>query len=179
MAKQRFRKRPVVVEAQAYEQGLEDRVVSLRIGEMSSEVLEIAKAWYGDVVQAAVDLYASADTREEETERWPRFQLPYLKTLEGNHFIRPTDFIVTGVAGERYPVKKEIFECTYELAPDGALPKELEEADARLTQLVRDYQERARFVPATRSLLADLSTRWEAGERTLRLVNEIMNAPSV
>lgn len=34
--------------------------------------------------------------------------------LEGNHEITPTDWIVTGVKGERYPVKDDIFRMTYE-----------------------------------------------------------------
>lgn len=37
----------------------------------------------------------------------------HIETLEGRMLCRKGDFIVTGVAGERYPVKKEIFEATY------------------------------------------------------------------
>ena len=42
--------------------------------------------------------------------------MPYINTLEGRHYItvNPPDYIVTGVRGERYPVKKDIFELTYE-----------------------------------------------------------------
>lgn len=38
-----------------------------------------------------------------------------IKTLEGWMLVRPGDWIVTGIQGEQYPVKKEIFEATYEL----------------------------------------------------------------
>jgi hypothetical protein len=31
--------------------------------------------------------------------------------MQGN----PGDYLITGVAGEQYPCKKEIFEATYEL----------------------------------------------------------------
>lgn len=38
----------------------------------------------------------------------------YIKTLEGGHIVCPGDWIVTGVQGERYPVKPDIFAQTYE-----------------------------------------------------------------
>lgn len=38
----------------------------------------------------------------------------WIDTLEGGHIVCPGDWIVTGIAGERYPVKPRIFEDTYE-----------------------------------------------------------------
>jgi hypothetical protein len=38
----------------------------------------------------------------------------WIDTLEGGHIVCPGDWIVTGVHGERYPVKPDIFEATYE-----------------------------------------------------------------
>ena len=35
-------------------------------------------------------------------------------TLEGDLTAQPSDYIITGVAGEQYPCKAEIFEATYE-----------------------------------------------------------------
>lgn len=35
-------------------------------------------------------------------------------TLDGPHIASPGDWIITGVKGERYPVKPDIFEMTYE-----------------------------------------------------------------
>ena len=43
---------------------------------------------------------------------------PYINTLEGKHYISPGDWIITGVKGERYPIKGDIFEMTYEKAED-------------------------------------------------------------
>jgi len=37
-------------------------------------------------------------------------------TLEGDHIVTPGDWIITGVKGEHYPCKPDIFEMTYELA---------------------------------------------------------------
>lgn len=39
---------------------------------------------------------------------------PYVKTLEGSHIVCPGDWIITGVKGEHYPCKPDIFEQTYE-----------------------------------------------------------------
>lgn len=35
-------------------------------------------------------------------------------TLEGTHVVCPGDWIITGVKGEKYPCKPDIFEATYE-----------------------------------------------------------------
>jgi hypothetical protein len=37
-----------------------------------------------------------------------------IPTLEGNHLARENDWIIKGVAGEFYPCKPDIFEATYE-----------------------------------------------------------------
>ena len=39
---------------------------------------------------------------------------PIIQTLEGPHFVTPGDWIITGVKGEHYPCKPDIFEATYE-----------------------------------------------------------------
>ena len=39
---------------------------------------------------------------------------PQIETLEGAHLVRPGDWIITGVKGEHYPCKPDIFEATYE-----------------------------------------------------------------
>ncbi len=40
----------------------------------------------------------------------------WIDTLEGGHIVCVGDFIITGVQGERYPCKPDIFEQTYEAA---------------------------------------------------------------
>lgn len=39
-----------------------------------------------------------------------------IDTLEGGHTVCPGDIIITGVQGERYPCKPDIFATTYEVA---------------------------------------------------------------
>ena len=38
----------------------------------------------------------------------------YIDTLEGMHIVKPGDYIITGVKGEHYPCKPDIFAMTYE-----------------------------------------------------------------
>lgn len=48
--------------------------------------------------------------------------IPWVETLEGGHIVTPGDWIITGVKGEHYPCKPDIFEMTYDRVvenPDG------------------------------------------------------------
>ena len=38
----------------------------------------------------------------------------FIETLEGGHTVSIGDWIITGVKGEKYPCKPDIFEATYE-----------------------------------------------------------------
>lgn len=38
----------------------------------------------------------------------------WIDTLEGGHIVCPGDWIITGIAGEQYPCKPNIFAATYE-----------------------------------------------------------------
>lgn len=49
----------------------------------------------------------------------------YIHTLEGGHTVCPGDWIITGVQGERYPCKPDIFAATYEAA-SGAKPRAID-----------------------------------------------------
>lgn len=93
----KFRKKPIAIDAEPYTPGLEDGFNYYKI---TGEFL----------------CYLKKDVKI--TPRAGR--RPVIETLEGNHEITtcPPDYIVTGVKGERYPVKKDIFEMTYEKVED-------------------------------------------------------------
>ena len=38
----------------------------------------------------------------------------WVHTLEGGHVVTPGDWIITGIKGEHYPCKPDIFAATYE-----------------------------------------------------------------
>lgn len=42
----------------------------------------------------------------------------WIPTLEGWHIVCPNDWIITGVKGEMYPCKPDIFAATYEPVDD-------------------------------------------------------------
>lgn len=42
----------------------------------------------------------------------------WIDTKEGGHIVCPGDWIITGVKGEHYPCKPDIFEMTYEPCDD-------------------------------------------------------------
>lgn len=42
----------------------------------------------------------------------------WIDTFEGGHIVCPGDYVITGVKGERYPCKPDIFAATYESVED-------------------------------------------------------------
>ncbi len=67
-----------------------------------------ATQWFKDGDHLAVMKHTSQD---------PRLQgCGQIRTLEGWHIVTPKDWIITGVKGEHYPCKPDIFEMTYEAA---------------------------------------------------------------
>ena len=94
----KYRKRPVVVEAEQWWPGKD--VPGVRPVKGSSRSLEEAFAEF--VARGGRDVSSFFD------------QCGYIETLEGPHLVMPGDWIVTGVKGEKYAVKPDIFEATYE-----------------------------------------------------------------
>lgn len=42
----------------------------------------------------------------------------HIQTLEGDLTVRAGDWVITGIEGEHYAIKPDIFEATYELVED-------------------------------------------------------------
>lgn len=49
-----------------------------------------------------------------QVQERPPSKLGWVETLEGYHIVTPGDYIITGIKGEHYPCKPDIFEATYE-----------------------------------------------------------------
>lgn len=98
-----FRKKPVVIEAvQWFPPGDERHDPSLLSHRKGNSVDP------GDYLQLG-DLFATPGVAIEG------FPAQYfIKTLEGNMKVSPGDYIITGVAGEKYNCKPDIFVATYE-----------------------------------------------------------------
>lgn len=88
----KYVKKPILIEAEQYRCGLEDGF---------------------DEVDAAVKAGLNVDTYISPVSP---DKVPFIVTLEGKHYINEGDYIITGVDGERYPCKREIFLRTYTLA---------------------------------------------------------------
>tara|TARA_Y100000310_G_C20401745_1_gene677739 strand:+ start:282 stop:650 length:369 start_codon:yes stop_codon:yes gene_type:complete len=87
----KYRKKPIIVEAQQWD-GTAERGITI-------------ESWAMD---GSIECHTSFD------------QPPSLfcKTLEGNMYASPGDFIIRGIQGEFYPCKPDIFAATYEEVPD-------------------------------------------------------------
>jgi len=98
-------KKPIPVKIEPYSSGMEDGIenISITIHSDTSSIREVLIPDYF----VGVWINKDGDTVQG-------YRIPYINTLEGKHYIRPDDYIVTGVDGERYPIKKSIFEATYE-----------------------------------------------------------------
>ena len=71
------------------------------------------------VVVDAVQWFKHGDHSAVE-ESLANDQFGWIDTLEGGHIVTPGDYIITGVVGEIYPCKPDIFKMTYELVEEQA-----------------------------------------------------------
>lgn len=91
----KFRKKPIAVEATQW----------FKLGDLETIVRRYDDAGRGQIpCQKCHNMLA--------THGW-------VDTLEGGHIVCPGDWIMTGVDGEHYPCKPDIFTKTYEPVPEG------------------------------------------------------------
>ncbi len=110
----KFRKRPVVIEAHQWHKNGDHPEDDCRITE--PDTLS-GKPWLseGKVVRyfrRPEAEYASDALHKVCGRAW--YMHGWIDTLEGGHTVCPGDWVITGVKGERYPCKPDIFDATYE-----------------------------------------------------------------
>ena len=81
----KFRKKPVIIEAEQF--------------------------FYGDIDSPET---AALAERLGLSRNYPHSKLWEIETLEGHHIVSNGDWIITGVKGEKYACKPDIFKLTYE-----------------------------------------------------------------
>lgn len=91
----KFRKKPVVIEAVQFTEAM------ARGDEELPEGVRMARRSVGAPPQRTLIAH-----------------LHVIETLEGVMEVGIGDWVITGVKGERYPCKNEIFEATYAAEPD-------------------------------------------------------------
>jgi hypothetical protein len=107
----KFRKKPVVIEAtQWFKNGDHP--------EDGDERFPAGSAFAGERYEGRVVRYyrlpGDPATRPCEHCGQTMHIHGWIDTMEGGHIVCPGDWIITGVANERYPCKPQIFEATYE-----------------------------------------------------------------
>jgi len=92
----KFRKKPVVIEAVQYTEAMRD-------------------GYLFDKAALPAGVHIPSHTiHPGDRKVWSA--TAYINTLEGRMEVSLGDWVITGVAGERYPCKPEIFAATYEPA---------------------------------------------------------------
>ena len=86
----KFRKKPIVVEAEQF--------------------FLAKKPWPAGVV----DFWPPERPEDSDEPEDVVYGPPQVHTLEGPLIVSDGDWIITGVKGERYPCKPDVFEATYE-----------------------------------------------------------------
>lgn len=119
----KYRKKPIVIEATRWFKNGDhpldyskshDGLLNGKLHTFTPEERK-REGWEGDIVRyfrrPDVDGHLSCKHCGEimHTHGW-------IDTLEGGHIVCPGDWIITGVQGENYPCKPDIFNATYEAA---------------------------------------------------------------
>ena len=89
----KYRKKPVVIEA-----------------------IQFTEAMIGEEVPLPEGVWFGSRSLGPPPERTVYSYSYYINTLEGKMAVSVGDWIITGVKGEKYPCKPDIFEATYEPA---------------------------------------------------------------
>lgn len=91
----KFRKKPVVIEAITFDELVEHGISSVAPNELCGGM-----AW-------SFKYKGHPITHEDD-------RCYLIPTLEGTHHMTPADMLITGVQGEIYPCRIDIFKATYE-----------------------------------------------------------------
>lgn len=108
--KMKFRKKPVVIEAEQWFEVTYDREAGYGIEPENMPIYHLGVGYY-----RCPEPEFSGDKVCPHCGFTPH-EHGWIDTLEGGHVVCPNDWIITGVKGERYPCKPDIFERTYEPA---------------------------------------------------------------
>jgi hypothetical protein len=108
----KYRKRPVVIDAVQF----------------TREIAEGSESLPSGVRMCSRQLGPDNRFPEHMKEYWPNYEGYHkhvITTLEGVMRVEIGDWVITGVKGEKYPCKPDIFAATYEPAPECETNKEL------------------------------------------------------
>lgn len=113
----RYRKKPVVVDAAQWREPGDHPAVFLYTSSAEAGVVDFDSTC---CKQCGVAMFVHG----------------WIETLEGKHIVCPGDYVITGVKGEHYPCKPDIFAETYERADRVATLREV--ARTHLKNVLRE-----------------------------------------
>jgi hypothetical protein len=67
-----------------------------------------------DISGVKYEKWSMVKVGHDMSKNAPHVETAYIETLEGKLHVSRGDWIITGVQGERYPCKPDIFAATYE-----------------------------------------------------------------
>jgi hypothetical protein len=112
----KYKKKPVVIEAYRwFENGDHPQDDSYRPFEDTGKIPEEARE--GKVVRYFRHPDVSGEQQCKQCGNNMHWH-GWIDTLEGGHIVCPGDYVITGVKGEKYPCKPDIFQATYEKVED-------------------------------------------------------------
>lgn len=114
----KFRKKPVVIEAYQWTKNGDHPLDGVG---MEAPCYPGSKDVYIRQEGLVVRHFRDPDIHDEEpcaVCRKIAIDHGFIDTLEGGHRVCPGDWIITGIQGERYPCKPDIFAATYEAVED-------------------------------------------------------------
>ena len=141
----KYRKKPIVIEAIQWfrngdhpgdyigdTQGFENGELRVFTGEERQ-----ARDWEGMVVRYYRTPKLDGQDRCRHCNQIMHFH-GWIDTLEGGHIVCPGDWIITGIKGENYPCKPDIFSATYEPAEAVNSHAALQAENARLREALNE-----------------------------------------
>lgn len=90
---------------------------------------------------------------------WDDGECGWIETLEGGHVVTPGDWIITGVKGEHYPCKPDIFEITY--SPVGNEMKDAEDEAFDAIEQAQGWRKR-QIQEAINDVLEEVAQEFDA-----------------
>lgn len=102
----KYRKKPVVIEAERWLKVTYDRVATEGISNSNMPIYHLDVGYYRTPELDGQSKCKHCDIIMHD-HGW-------IDTLEGGHVVCPKDWIIIGIKNEKYPCKPDIFEQTYE-----------------------------------------------------------------
>ena len=108
----KYRKKPIVIEASQWFKNGDHPKDNIKGYDVKGEPFQ--KVGEGEIVRYYRTPECDGKERCKKCNNIMHIH-GWIDTFEGGHIVCPSDWIITGIKGEYYPCKPDIFEQTYDL----------------------------------------------------------------